>query len=544
MFCQQANPFLFQMRLSGEGKMPTASSVTTMPIYATIDRSKKTSCRLAPVVTKSSNIIMKQSHSNEKSHETSLFEKRLNGSCFRSFAEGKAQANQITTERTIHDSQSSFYINLEFAQSLRYYENSKDVLNRANMIHNEKYLENNNMQEHLSLMNGVKMCTKCGHSCNRGSPKPTEKHDDYLMMEPSPKISDPDELRSQPYTSVKHFPGYLPMQPVSNVGSGTFKTDIMEYNFSTKIGILSERAASSPSLTAPVIDRLKKNSELSLRTSESTVLQLDSSISASSSPYLRRKLCNSFSEDHEPQRSLSAALRKRSNSADSARYIDDLDSITERTTSSSPTQIDNQDCSKNTSAESLCSQSLSIKRLNDVILSNLRSLSIVNSCADGNSAVEKSINEVPYDKLVTSSTESETGTRFSAKDSIGRIGLVAHIRRSSSVPCKSGYNRDSSSSNDSGVSIASLKQRGYDFVEFELPLTTSMSTIRHHHALNQNQSTAHADCFHASLPRRSKSSDPLRNLSFKFKDLQIPQKSSSAEAEVPICLLKKEPKGN
>lgn len=535
---QQTNYLLFQMRLSGEGKMPIASTVTTMPIYATIDRSKKTNCRLAPDVTKSSNIIIKQSQSNEKTHELSLFEKRLNGSGFRGFAEGNTQANQITSERS---SQSSFYINLEFAQSLRYYENSKDVLNRANMIQNEKSLENNNMQEHLSVMNGSKVCTKCGHSCNRGSPKPTENHDDYLIMEPSPKNSDPDELRSRPYTSVKHFPGYLPMQPVSNVGSGTFKTDIMEYKFSTKTGLLSERAASSPSLTAPVVDRLKKNSELSLRTSESTVLQLDSSISATSSPYLRRKLCNSFSEDHEPQRNLSAALRKRSNSADSARYIDDLDSITERTTSSSPTQINNQDCSKNTSAESLCSQSLSNKRLNDVILS---SLSTVNNCADGNAAVEKSINEVPYDKLVTSSTESETGTRFSAKDSIGRPGLVAHIRRSSSVPCKSSYNRDSSSSNDSGVSIGSLKQRGYDFVEFELPLTTSMSTIRHHHALNQHQSTTHADCFHASLPRRSKSSDPLRNLSFKFKDLHIPQKSSSAEAEVPICLLKKEPKGN
>lgn len=70
------------------------------------------------------------------------------------------------------------------------------------------------------------------------------------------------------------------------------------------------------------------------------------------------------------------------------------------------------------------------------------------------------------------------------------------VRRSSSVPCKS--NRDSSSSNDSGV--------------FELP--------RHQHP-----------CM-ATLPRRSKSSDPLRELSFQF---QKPEgKSSSAEAEVPV----------
>lgn len=67
------------------------------------------------------------------------------------------------------------------------------------------------------------------------------------------------------------------------------------------------------------------------------------------------------------------------------------------------------------------------------------------------------------------------------------------VRRSSSVPCKS--NRDSSSSNDSGV--------------FELPRRV------------------------ASLPRRSKSSDPLRDLSFQFQKAE--GKSASAEAEVPVC---------
>ncbi|KAF2896188.1 hypothetical protein ILUMI_09984 [Ignelater luminosus] len=71
------------------------------------------------------------------------------------------------------------------------------------------------------------------------------------------------------------------------------------------------------------------------------------------------------------------------------------------------------------------------------------------------------------------------------------------VRRSSSVPCKS--NRDSSSSNDSGV--------------FELPRRV-------------------VPCV-ATLPRRSKSSDPLRDLSFQF---QKPDgKSASAEAEVPVC---------
>ncbi|CAG9856426.1 unnamed protein product [Phyllotreta striolata] len=72
------------------------------------------------------------------------------------------------------------------------------------------------------------------------------------------------------------------------------------------------------------------------------------------------------------------------------------------------------------------------------------------------------------------------------------------VRRSSSVPCKS--NRDSSSSNDSGV--------------FELPRKQPA-------------------CANQTLPRRSKSSDPLRDLTFQFAKSEA--KSASAEAEVPVC---------
>lgn len=75
---------------------------------------------------------------------------------------------------------------------------------------------------------------------------------------------------------------------------------------------------------------------------------------------------------------------------------------------------------------------------------------------------------------------------------------AAAVRRSSSVPCKA--NRDSSSSNDSGV--------------FELPRKQQVLV-------------------HATLPRRSKSSDPLRDLSFQFQKQD--GKSASAEAEVPVC---------
>ncbi|XP_025422670.1 uncharacterized protein LOC112692272 [Sipha flava] len=124
-------------------------------------------------------------------------------------------------------------------------------------------------------------------------------------------------------------------------------------------------------------------------------------------------------------------------------------------------------------------------------------------------------------------------------EAAGRHGqqtaALVHIRRSSSVPCKN--NRDSSSSNDSGVSTGSLRYRGADFAEFELPLTTAMSTMRHRRTMAA-VAYAPVGCVHGSLPRRSKSTDRLKELSFRFQKFVGPMKSSSAGAEVPVCLKK------
>ncbi|XP_050525294.1 uncharacterized protein LOC126896501 isoform X2 [Daktulosphaira vitifoliae] len=117
-----------------------------------------------------------------------------------------------------------------------------------------------------------------------------------------------------------------------------------------------------------------------------------------------------------------------------------------------------------------------------------------------------------------------------------QAAVLVHIRRSSSVPCKN--NRDSSSSNDSGVSTGSLRYRGADFAEFELPLTTSMSTMRHRRNVARDSTLMTGGCVHGSLPRRSKSTDRLKELSFRFQRFAGPMKSSSAGAEVPVCMKK------
>lgn len=81
---------------------------------------------------------------------------------------------------------------------------------------------------------------------------------------------------------------------------------------------------------------------------------------------------------------------------------------------------------------------------------------------------------------------------------------VVNVRHSES-PSKQ-PNRDSSSSNDSGVSTASAVPKEYN--EFELPL---MSQIKKRRQLSQNK-----PCVHSSLIRRSKSFDPFGDLSFQF----------------------------
>ncbi|XP_050424964.1 uncharacterized protein LOC126836042 isoform X2 [Adelges cooleyi] len=142
----------------------------------------------------------------------------------------------------------------------------------------------------------------------------------------------------------------------------------------------------------------------------------------------------------------------------------------------------------------------------------------------------------------TSSAESVTSQIVKCPGGASRddqqAAVLVHIRRSSSVPCKN--NRDSSSSNDSGVSTGSLRYRGAEFAEFELPLTTAMSTMRHKQTVAGDKASSYGNggCVHGSLPRRSKSTERLKELSFRFQKVNGPMKSSSAGAEVPVCMKK------
>lgn len=112
-------------------------------------------------------------------------------------------------------------------------------------------------------------------------------------------------------------------------------------------------------------------------------------------------------------------------------------------------------------------------------------------------------------------------------------GSCIKIRRSSSVPSKSGHSRDSSSSNDSGVFTGSGTQKNNGFHDFECAASVSTST-----PLKKKQSTLvetykSSVCFHDSLPRKSKSNDLLKDISFQFQKITMPTKSSSTETDIP-----------
>lgn len=467
------------------------------------------------------------------------------------------------------------YENIDFAQSLEYYENSKDLLQRvgiskeATEVGEPLVPEVFETEEAVSytVTNGVKFCNKCGHACHLYSPQQmpqqplvedsgvdiageaaalvqsaeasTCKQDDYLMMEPAKNVSSSSEAAR---THGKNFPGYLPMSPITNASCS--KADMLKLRMD-RAGLPSEKSASIPSLSAPIgpaVDRSRKRSDSEFpRVPGSAMMMMHHS---ANSPYLRRLLHESGDES----RRLHIASRRRSSSADSSRYLDDLEDlehsrVIERDISSSHSKLSDPVCGQKPAAP-LPDESLGQKETFEVPARQGESSSVKAVEADS-TLVAPEVETLGDDAASTSSGSGSLRTlvRECLVDTRqppvtgSSVSAAVHIRRSSSVPCKSGNNRDSSSSNDSGVSTGSLKHRGADFAEFELPLTTSMSTRRHHHAV---QARHHAglpltNCLHASLPRRSKSVDPLREISFQFQKVKIPAKSSSAEAEVPIC---------
>lgn len=354
------------------------------------------------------------------------------------------------------------YENLEFALSLEYYENAKDLLKKAGVTQTELDALSANLDlSATTLPKKSRLCTKCGNSQqHKHLDSKKNKCDEYLLMEP------PKEIKRDLCRTVGPNPGYTPMSPNPNWSQSLKHSEHKLH----KVEI--EKSLSIPTLNGG-------NRIPSFDVTASTINQ--------------------------------EAFQKRSSSVDSARLLEDLkefdSSIGSHATSSS--------------------------------LETLRNLAVENRRTSSHCNNEREC----YGCCKSLGSENKTSEESCSKEAPHLRNKHidnAQIKRSSSVPCKSGGNRDSSSSNDSGVSSCSMKH-GTEFNEFETPLTSGHS--RYQHMIHKRVRGNLSGCLHSSLPRKSKSSDPLRDQSMQLFKSNISAKSSSAEAEVPV-LPPKQFKGN
>ncbi|XP_070167747.1 uncharacterized protein [Polyergus mexicanus] len=287
-------------------------------------------------------------------------------------------------------------------------------------------------------------------------------------------VMDPDK-----HTPKKPFSSYLPMQPIHNACSKEILSRLCS-------GI---KSSSNPTLSgSTLLEANKKRSDSEYRVPGSAML---------SSPYLRRRYLDTGNVTESSGSGINILLRKRSYSAESAHYLDDE-------SHTFPSTLTIHKCS---------------------------------SEADKNSLITGE----PHNPYVNSESKISSSDHENGQTLVGVASQPSFIkiRRSSSVPSKTGHNRDSSSSNDSGVSTGSLSHRTAEFIEYELSLTgPAISVIKQNMLSQVCRKSPPPTCYHSSLPRKSKSSDPLREISFQFQKIKIPTKSSSAEADIPTCLPK------
>jgi hypothetical protein len=189
-----------------------------------------------------------------------------------------------------------------------------------------------------------------------------------------------------------------------------------------------------------------------------------------------------------------ALQRKRSSSADASRFLSDDEEIP-------TTEVETSQEIENSQERLSITQEEVNTETTDSTISDYTQINPITNNTDS----DLSMKDISAETDSIEMKERLMTLPRSNIEDLKEKPVAVHIRRSSSVPCKTGHNRDSSSSNDSGVSAGSPH-----FPDLEYRPV----------------------CLHSSLPRRCKSSDPLKDIKPRLNG--GPAKSSSAEAEVPI----------
>lgn len=469
-----------KVKLSGEGKMPVVQPSGELAIYATVDMAKKIRRKL-----------LEEGGVDEEEIDSEVQTCECENQ-----AEGDTSSNYMNLApleemaKSPQEATSANYTNLEFALSLENYENAKEVLQKAGF-------SVGSLQETIQqCLPRNKLCPKCGHVSRKKKMVLLQNSNSAELNETTVRNDKPEDyMLMEPGKSKRNLSGYLPMSPAA---PPLPCKDLIRR-------LIAEKSASNPSLCGPAVDRSRKRSENGSRVPGSCMMNMHKS---GGSPYTRKQLMDN-SDDLNVGLTTSSFGRKRASSVDSTRVIEELD----------------PDCGE---------------------IADKSSLGQTEGRRSSSPCIHQEAEQCPDDSCclqsrpLESTTNAEDDTSISTTTSAFTQSASVYIRRSASVPCKA-QNRDSSSSNDSGVSTSSMrlqKSSNGEYPDYELPLTTSFSSASHNRHHNGFMASVH----HASssLPRRSKSFDPLREINFQFKRAAIQAKCSSAEAEIPICPTKED----
>uniref|UniRef100_A0A1B6I0N3 Uncharacterized protein n=1 Tax=Homalodisca liturata TaxID=320908 RepID=A0A1B6I0N3_9HEMI len=422
--------------------------------------------------------------------------------------------NEAIDTESVHTNNSDMnneqnYSNIEVMQALQNYENFQCFFSDNHNTDNANLTDNNQQQENIEDNQNCRKsnenicCSNCGHHCSKGE---------------SLNLACVNTCENSNY-QMEAKNGNVPVdinRCVLNDENSSDKSALTNTFLDNKCNSTSclEEMKHDPLCTPEKSGDNKDNS--------SAKASPKYSASAINSPAFRRLTRQCSVEQAISSRFQRLCLRKRSNSVDSSRFR--AEDVSVKDAKSTDSHGRSYVLSNPSSTDSLCvTEKLeSVKRRDDKKPNN----------------VNKS--ELKIAPLVISENTDLQETSFSRQKYSSKYSDLIGAR-SSSVPNKFFSNRDSSSSNDSGVSTGSLSFRPYatDFLEFEMPLTTSMSSKRHHIAMINSNSEAS----YKMIPKRSKSVDPLRDITFTFEfGEQQNGKSTSAEAEVPVFLLENKSK--
>uniref|UniRef100_A0A1B6LXP4 Uncharacterized protein n=1 Tax=Graphocephala atropunctata TaxID=36148 RepID=A0A1B6LXP4_9HEMI len=467
-----------------------------------------------PVMSPCGKIIEKPELSYEEKLEHLLENESLTNLNISNINYANLEVNENNNEgmdtESVHTINSSMsneqnYSNIELIQSLQNYENFQcffsDNPNSVGTTVNNRQQENSEENQNCRNCNENMCCSNCSQSGGK---------------EESSNLSGENKHENS-NCQVETKNGNVPLG-INKCPSAD--EDSPESKISTS-GFFDNKCCSTSCLHESTHDPLC-TPEKSNKDRSSAKASPKYSGSAVSSPAFRRLTRQCSMEQAISSKFQRLCLRKRSNSVDSSRFRkeDESGNDTVSTDSHGRSFV----FSNPSSAESLCTAD----KLENVKRRIEKKQSNINKC------------ELKIAPLVISENTDLPEILHSKEKSSSKYSDLLGAR-SSSVPNKFFSNRDSSSSNDSGVSTGSLSFRPYgaDFLEFEMPLTTSMSSKRHHIAMINSKN----EVAYRMVPKRSKSVDPLRDITFTFEfGDQQNGKSTSAEAEVPVFLLENKSK--